>query len=438
MDALIPFVVQENAPVWESADGRRYLKDMVSAAHAHGRVETVYVVTDRPELFRGVSATVVEAPGPGQDDPGCAPPGAAWAMKALRAAGFELSPNLLVANIRNPFLNAGMLSAAIDGWETSGLPLLVSAVVPDDHPCQFVTPSSIEEMGVLCLFEEDLPRPDWLPEAWAAGVVASKPFAFDWNIPGTDNALFLRRLDQEWDGAFAAYQSQNVPTHPVWVRVGAREARVLMPREVLARHWGVTADITPRLRGANILRFPGDPPVLALEGPEPGTLTLTFPRPGHAPGDRVLKCMSCSAKACENMARRTITFDGGGGAAVIVSGEHASRIMYLLLSVESDAACEMLLPYAPEDAPWAYDVTQGICRNTVSGQLILGRQQFPDVYSLDGTLLIGKHSNMECMDELSEGGIEMLYLLERQWNIKDDRLVIAQYLALVNNHGADR
>lgn len=432
MDAVIAFAVRDAAALWLGQAGRGMVRDMTAMVGALGGVRAVHVVTDLPELFDGCRVDVTAAIPPAKPGMACLPPDLAWALRVLESQGKPVSEEILAVNIRNPFLDAAALGNALGSHERGVL--LLGAVSPSDHPCQFFTPMVLEDAGVACLLEDDPGMLAWVPSAWGRDCVVTKPFSFDWPVAGQSTLGFYLRAPG--DGAFLPMRpADGLTAGPVWVRLAPDVAAVAMLRDEFVSGWGVEEQELGRVLGANISRLPGEPPMLVLAGEEPGMLTVAFPRPGTRQGRGILKLVSCSPGACGFEDVATVDFDATGTRARIkpkTSG--AGALTYFLLRIEEEQGHDFMMHFVPGSGLWHFDSSQGACVNSATGQPIMGRQQFPLVLEPDGSFAAGTVKDVRRAEELLFQGSARLYPLERQWGFRDDRLAIAQYQAITGSH----
>jgi hypothetical protein len=435
MDAILPFVAGAAAPAWDTPKGRAGLSEVMRRILTCGQIDTVRVVTDRPDLFAGMTGVQVCAPEGGVKTaaPGALPPGTAWAMEALAARGLLTSGPVLVADPHNPFLTAEVLEGALARFSAAGLPLVLGAARPEDHPCQFAALSTVVDAGLL-LFLEDRPEAlPWLPQGWQGKVAVTRPLIFDWEILGSRPAPSFHAAGPGGlpERNAPALPPGPPPGAPVWVRLGSATARLVLPVGALATLTGLLpADLrqapAKRFVGGNFLRRPGQALLAAWTDDVADTLQVACCRVGDLPSPALLRLTPFSPPESAPARSMTLSLPGPGkaGQAHWRPTEDAGFV-YTLLEQDNEQLLSCPQPFIPENGLWHHDPWRGVRVNTATGKPIMGRQNFPDLLRLDGSLAVARPGDLLRAAELLREGQVALHLLEHEWSFQDDRLAIA-------------
>lgn len=305
------------------------------------------------------------------------PPASQSALDQACAAGLPADEPLLLAHAGAVGLSARDLAAAADAYADCGGPALLSVISSRDHPCQLLEPADLAGYCLLTVLPEGRaadpagPTPGGvLPFAWANHAPAGGP----------REAYALGPHELSWRPEDVCSAQAN---EDLWAREGAEAARPVLTAaaaSVLAREWGTVAEhirgwspgVARRGLRALLLRDGGDLLRIRLERPTGQQAFLEISPLGGQGPHRIAR-LAIPAGAREFSCRLDLA--EGGWFCCVTQATQGS-------------GCDFMHPYAPRLPLWVCDALTGESRRADTGQLITGRQQFPEVYEPDGVLAV--------------------------------------------------
>jgi len=286
--------------------------------------------------------------------------------QALLAAGQSGGPRLLL-DPRNPLLDASHLRLAMARFAGCGAPYLVSASVPEDHPCQGKLFYSFKDMGTIAEF----------------GLGASP-------LPAADlTHHMLERIEAAVPGA--------------------------------------------RLRGVG-LRVGSDGAALLADGPD-GCSYLALVGDTKTCGQNV--CEVYEPTGSGRIACRAVDSDLPLFRLAKRPASGFGVLTWMLLTpMDTPGAFDLRGNFEPEGAPWETDPKDQRTVNAITRAAITGRQDFPEVYTLDGTLAV-LAPGVDFPDPacLTASGFEIFVLDARQALRVTTPLDMLKYETLMENQG---
>jgi hypothetical protein len=415
MDAIIP-LMPESAAVMNTPTGATALTRLFSALRAATALDRVLAVGNDAGLLAlaenaGLSAVLLAAPQPLRSG-GPLPTGGAEALDRL---GTEDRRTLLVS-CANPLLSGQIIDDFVRQAEAAQRPM-VSAVAPLDHPCQLSQHLRMLDAGVLLPLD---PHAD--AQASNGGArLRTKPFRFLWTTQQTrgQGPLFVLGCAQGESFFLSVPDEAAMPASgPLLLRESEDSARLSLPadeiRELAAR-FGVQSlsDVT----AVGLHLSPGLPCIsfrdadgvafLGFAASHEGRrLCQVYAQAGH--GGQGGQDGECRASL-------DLTDEPPRAALPWTLGAMAAPVSYNLLDyLDRDGGFDLTQAF-PEahHGLWRVDPATGCRVNCISGRVIHGRQEFPEVLEPDGSLSALTRTEAARFDELLQAGEVAAYVLER-------------------------
>jgi|GEM_PF-2916558 len=398
MRALIPFCF---SPGQSRETGSAGLKVLLRELLARPEITLVVLAHDGPPPLQDCTdARVVLLPvaaefaEPSSESPFA--PGSEEALAAAQASGLLADGPVLLLDWRDQRLTGSLAQEALREMQAVRAEALVSVTLCRDHPCQLQEP--VEILG-RCLAV--LRETGGAVETPGPGLWQSRALAFPWAkrlvlFEQGEGPCFVQE-DGTCQTAFCAVADPAravAAGETVWLRrsetqasllAGAAELELLAERhgvrcdEVLgwspkALAEGLEADVLASARQAG-----GQELRVRLRSPAgPRARVFVLPVPVAVPG--------AGLASCEFLER---PFPAGAMEATFaLPQESAAGYLVCALQTAAGAQCDLLLPYVPSVPLWCRDPKDGGCVRMDSGQSITGRQDFPEVFEVDGSLAL--------------------------------------------------
>uniref|UniRef100_I2Q7K6 Uncharacterized protein n=1 Tax=Desulfovibrio sp. U5L TaxID=596152 RepID=I2Q7K6_9BACT len=357
MLAMVPIYPSASESFWLSAHGLAALRDFLREIRETPGLDEALVCCERSEivaLARELGLAVVPLPTPPEAEPSLIPPGAEACLEAARQVYWRGHDRLLIPNFRLPLLNRELLEEAAVRFAVSGAKVLLGVGRATDHPCQFLRLFQVRRQGMLHFLD---------PQASTGGLVMSRPFVRDW--PSGELA---------------------VPGLTPW---GEREARAVFTADRLEQAEARALARGPHAGLAGLELWPESPNFEIVAVRESGSRRLGLRLCGPEQ-DRPLTLEGCLIFAETGV--RTMLADLPGPEAVncIDLGEMDETpvaFVWALLEETHDGGVDLVLPCAYGGHLWRADSHDTLV-DVATGRPIVGRQDFPEVYEADRSLVI--------------------------------------------------
>lgn len=285
------------------------------------------------------------------------PPGTREAVELVRGMPSACDDNLVILDPVNPLLQKETILNAIAEHETHSCPVLASVGTVRDHPCQFNRYMKLTD--VIVYFALD---------AGDDGQGVSKPFSTDWEYAGVTADGLYSRVPGLFDSHFTHPDSAD----PVlWEKRGER-ARVVAGDSSKVHAWGAEdVPVKPILKSVGGQRYE-----LSWESVEESTDSYSLwmvPFSGNKLGYEEAQ------------------FFGSGNSSTSSYLEPLKPGQVGWIGILSREVFGGHYDYSePLDFPNAsWKVVGSRLRiNRENGQRILGRQDFPDVFEMDLSIVV--------------------------------------------------
>lgn len=356
------------------------------------------------------------------------PPGLSIAMESAIEHGW-LTPDdpCFVADCRNPLLSDAHLSSALALSRRNGGAPVFSVSPPRDHPCQCRHPFVIKSLDLFVGQDAD-----WACPALAARrTAATQPFEFPWSRcfaqrPGPSRLYVVSGDRAEltpWEALegmelVAAILEDGGETPILYWESDGLARRVLV--EEAARTWplGAMLPATRRPSSLSMLarREANDAVSVFLAGEaEEGEHLCVLPADQDDPTPR-LTPIRRDAKEILRLGEKLFC----GPAAELPTAPVGALTLIRLRP--AGAVSDYDHPVGGAETPWFTSMKTGELVNALTGAVITGRQQFPEVYAPDGVLAYCAAKEASRMGELMASGSARCLRLENNALIVRDEV----------------
>ncbi|PKN68130.1 MAG: hypothetical protein CVU57_00460 [Deltaproteobacteria bacterium HGW-Deltaproteobacteria-15] len=295
-------------------------------------------------------------------------------LGAVAAQPGETGPTLFL-DLRNPLLDADLVSLAMDLSDTHGLAPVIGIRTPCDHPFFLFTAGKLLSCGLLHLLADANRRP--------GGEVRTRPFFFDWARRGLPDG------DTVSPGVVLHTDLSGVR----WICEDAHTARAAFPAVGLPGVKGMLlACALPKeaQNASELILYQGEDGLNRLATPLKGRLRLKlYPfdegglRPGHGYAFELVQ-------------------QGDNGSQAIVDQEAlplgTTGWFYNIETAMEGGEVDVERPFQPCEPCWVGD------KNQLTGETIAGRQQVPEVWEPDLSLVLCRPDEVFHLEELFAQG----------------------------------
>lgn len=408
--------------------GEAFFLRAVRALAGHPGLSAVLATGDREvaELAGAVLPVVFLQGARARNDDVPLPPGARDCLAAPPPGDEDPADPLLVCDCRHPFLDGELADRARAAWD--GKRPLVGVRVPEDHPVQLQAHYLLRFADAVVRLDParpGLPEPPKLPDgpdmdrlarrmlpenAPRPEAFVTRPMTVDWGrhgigAPASGGPYVLVRggAGRPWSTIVPLSEVPESPDVPcdivaAFVEPTAVSARrlVFLPRKEAPAALSFLGGAVPDCLGEDV---EGDTRLalrrdLWIEG---GLLKVA-PFAGLRPMPEAAASLwlgpAAGARACLRPGREYLLT----GAVI---PKEADGAIVTLQTPSFDAQATHTEPAFPETGLWGYDPARRLCVDRKSGEPIVGRQLFPDVYELCPAMVLGR---AEDLAGLREGG----------------------------------
>jgi CMP-N-acetylneuraminic acid synthetase len=415
--AIIPIFIDKSArKVWCTSEGKTLLKNTFKAALNAQLIEKIYVFTNHHSIKLlsdsiGLSAHTFDITSNIKEFE-IVPPGTYESLEYLSSSMNLYVKDLLVLNFRNPLVKSDLIDKAINQFHNSKSPILLSVRKSIDHPCQLSTYYKAIDVGFIHLFDDDkimdlylndleayFPLKNHKKQNNGKKIYLSKPFYFNWEGRGIhrpNTSVPYVSVSSDSDINYVPLESYNgylseMPSC-LWIYHSQNMARVLFN---MNNFW-------QRLRGKkNTFRYfsfigasiptLSIPPALLYRDPKEETLYLSFFSSNYISTPVLLRVIPVKLSGLvEEMAIEVHGQSISDPFLLKLDEENICGLFYSLLQVTEDDFYDLEEHLHPALELWEFDKASGMKVNLQTKNEIIGRQDFPEVFEPEGTLIIGK------------------------------------------------
>jgi hypothetical protein len=338
---------------------------------------------------------------------------AAAVAEATRRGLIAGETQLFFLDCRNPLLDIGDLRQALRLSAPTGCPVLAMSPV-QDHPCQYRTHYSVVAVALL-----PLPDPEFTVDALAGQEhIASQPFPLSWvqlfvEVPVQSRCYRVPRdrpnlvpLD---------FHGFPQPGECILYHVSPESARSV---QLLA----------PGTTGMSELAIP--PFFAANEWPfigrlQQGKVTLHLSLDVQAEAGDEVQVIRFEAQSPQqsvailkpgwrNEADSFASPDGQRLSGPLLTLDATGDPLVCILRRESCSESDVSDIFRHEGFPWGVDSSTGLPTSNEDGRIITGRQDFPPIFQVKGSLAFGRASDLiQLRSLIASGGVAGLDLGNR-------------------------
>ena len=379
------------------------------------------------------------------DPGGMVPPGTStgvrYVLDKLQEAEDEI---VCIVDYRNPGITRSLIEQAKLEYFQSNPSVLISVREAVDHPAQVDRYYRILGIEVLCFLEEDEQAESILStlrEKLVSGktraktqffdMVVSKPFHFNWGSyriqsDRSRTGLYARIFDKT-ETRLIPIEAFHRASHPnkerdvVWLyRDGFDTARRLVNRELLVLDGEAKILAVPFLR-------PVDFCACVLIGKPLDRVRDLYINSQLVKNDLLVRTWGFCQNAFLTDAPGTARLSGAAFERTREIGFNSLRFLgpacslnhvdgvdgYILTLLErvDRGRADFAEPFQPTEKLWEVDPQTKRRKNLTTGNVILGRQDFPPVFQIDGSLVIGKCRHVTEMGRILREGDAQGFLL---------------------------
>lgn len=288
------------------------------------------------------------------------------------------------------------IPAAIREYKDSKAPALFSISSSRDHPCQLKSYFNISSVGMLHVVERE--RPEHLKGLLdSKAMTLTKPFLFDWPSAGIDNGQAGEVFDRTYERQAVVYLETSMPPtddnqQPLFIHENSKEARLLFHRNPDSERNIEAVAFDHALKQE-----------LAIERDRNGKLWF---KTGNEPGQGNLILRICGLMGKVNSAMKLdIPFiENRAPLPQKISLNEVRTCTYVLLRESVNQIYDLAEPYALDNGMWFFDKLTKKNINIATGREISGRQDFPDVFEIDGHISIFKTRDAHRLEEILQSG----------------------------------
>ena len=469
MIALIPIFLRDDNPFWRSDDAREILaKPLVASLKARKIHRTIVCSNDRAVLdsikHLDLDTCLLEISEELTSSP-VLPAGSISALQYVLEALELKFTDVLILSYKNPLITSDFIDQAVNQYRSSKSSLAISARKPADHPCQLSSYYKIIDTGFIHLFESDEEMSatwriklrtildEQIPDAIRASFDdkgrlfdntpyrATRPFYFDWaskQIGKKSHHGIYFRTCQNRSVHYQAFE--HIATTPVadvpvafWLYENDNSARVLMGSNILKNPQQLCEHSPPMQLIGTTLTATDDQPSMELYSAQDSALLYLKCYAAHSPyATHILKSVVIGHSTIQTEVEETeIQIDDlSRPIRVQYQTNNSSGILYSLLQYPVDDSYDISEEFPAPDKLWTRNAANQKI-NTKTGEAIMGRQDFPEIFEVEGSLFIFKKEVMSfLLHELSRGKAHFILMQDNSSIQIDSRLDLLKYRAL--------
>ena len=321
--------------------------------------------------------------------------------------GLDNNEILVIIDYRNPTISGDLIHKAIDSFLIDPEKTLVSVTIPKDNPVQFNSYYRIIEMDVACFFEtnESIMDNKTLPECLFGTIndrnyFITNPGPFDWSPftrqeDSSCNFYCLTRHDDGFKAVSNPYQADLDSI--IYIKEGENSARRLLIAKDSSR------EAIEELTAVSLVHSFENMSVLLLSTENQKTFSIylrddvwreknlelrLYPFSRSHSSDKNVDAICIQLNAEEDTGSfNWMGRDYYGPVYIREHEDHPDGYIVSIVSVSSGSNADFSEPMVIETVCSASN--DGLQRiNSKTGEIITGRQQFPDIYQMNSSIAI--------------------------------------------------
>ncbi|MHA1146357.1 MAG: hypothetical protein ACTSRW_16595 [Candidatus Helarchaeota archaeon] len=424
MIAIIPIFFENDHELWHGAEREALiLKIINSAAKAH-TIKKLFLFTSDKSIHNltkslNIDSYVIDIETDIEKSE-LLPRGTYSSVRYLQATLKVNFDNLIILSFRNPLVTPALINKVINKFKLSKTPVLISLKKSVDHPVQLDTYYRIVDVGYIHIFDNDraiLPYLKILNNHFLVRhdsnqrddllCKVTKPFHFDWERRGIKEKSALGMYIRMYDNFSIkyipveqiAYETLIETLRPLWIYDTPKKAKVLFPFNKHKKLCGKASSVDSNLHlvGTAFSDDFNNISSLLFKDIKEHRYFLSFNSEDLSPYSYVLKALPVGQSGPLEEQIMEVEFDDFSKPIPLQDEDkYICGIIYSLLKIAEDETYDLCEPFPPDERLWTRS-DQTI--NVKTGKVIMGRQDFPDVFEPDGTFFIMKKSVIPFFDQ---------------------------------------
>lgn len=468
MISLIPIFSEKEQLFWRSEDANELLCKVINVAIHASEVSRVIVCTNEKNVLmvaKCLNIDVFFLEFDCEADPNAILPLGSLASTQYVSNTLKLDlEDLLIISFKNPLISSDFINRAIEKYHNSTMPIVISGTKPVDHPCQLSAYYKRMDTGCIHIFEEnydlapsilaqlnslfsshnsndELNRIIGKPYDKYLPYTMTKPFYFDWpskNISEKSDVGTYFRTYQDQSVSYQPieqFEALRQRAHPTvfWMFESNQSARLLFHNDVFKKtQQQCNSDHDLTLHGVAFDECENQVTMALYAGHSVNIFYLNCLISPEISSSYLVKALALdsSMPPCQN-AIADMHFDNLNSFIPFQHhGEKTSSILYSLLEISGDDTYDLSEQFPAPRELWSSSGTH-LKVNVKTGKAIMGRQDFPDVIEIDGTLIILKKEVLSSLShEIAAGNAEFIFIQENESIQINSGFDFLKYLAI--------
>lgn len=314
---------------------------------------------------------------------------------------FDSDSIILILNPCNPMLSSDMIDKAVIKFKSSRYSLMLSAVVPEDHPVQFQQFLQVVGLERIFFIDTDWKFKHYIPVS--TEFISTKAFPFNWErvLKGkADRCDYYQLLSGK---PFVEY----IPTNDfennrlIWQYLDEETSRILIPLSLFP--WISATEIV----GISLSYHKAIPEIRITKTNRHWEF---FPLK-DASADSVIKCTMLGSKESYEPSR---SYSIQTSLIIPQPRKEQFGMLCQYFQPANSGVFNLSVPFLPNDNVWYSNSEFQPPNRSDTNTEIFGRQNFMDVYEIDGSFLIAKKDSLDNISSYVKHGHFDPFILSSQ------------------------
>lgn len=345
-----------------------------------------------------------------QDERKFLPFGSLSAMRSLNEHAQWPRQNCLFINFRNSVVDAAFLGRVLTQFESCKKTALISVKKASDNPCQLKSYYSIESVGYIHLFEHDTPFGNQLPAVPIPKILeTTRPFYFDWGRQEISQGKTLTFYKRQLCGSRLVFKEIEISSmmtldnFPVWIYEGPRKARLIyLPATSACNKTSGYIGTDPV--GSTLPDIHGQIFISVHHGENSSPYLFSLHNAISFDSSYVLHIVAIGVDGAKKAIVERRINDLPVPVRLSCKQTDLSGFIYMLLRIATHDTYDASISFPSLPNLWRVDSRKEKIINAKTGNVVSGRQDFPDVYEPDGTCCVVHPDSFAQLDHLVRNG----------------------------------